>query len=65
MSKKGYKRNSFFSDTFRAASISLRGFRFRDLKSSTNRTIAAKQKKNYIKTEELMDAATGGKKTSK
>ena len=60
MSKKGYKRNSFFSDTFRVSSISLRGFRFRDLKSSTNRDIATQQKKELSQIREINESCVKG-----
>ena len=61
MSRQGYERNSFYSENFKATNISLRGFRFRDLKSSTNREIATAQKQVYLETEKLMADNLGGK----
>jgi len=54
MSKEGF--TSSLSKP-KVTSLTLRGFRFRDLKSTTNREIAAKQKKIYLKIEWMLKEA--------
>lgn len=56
MSKKGYTRNSLFSDLCEPHGIGLRAMRIRDLRNKKNKELIENRRKLYLEVETLLDA---------